>query len=231
MLLGLDEAGIAFLNAENKKSPLKLRAVNSMFPWQFRLLDPGDSKEAIEAHYTRLFAVMERFGICYAVFGSGAARNIPNGMSREEGMRRMDEFLGVMAEKAESYGVTVVIEPLRRAETNVLIDIAESGETAERVNQSGLKLLCDAFHMAEEKTDIDVMDAYAHIILHCHMAESPNRSYPGKSDSADLSYNRRFAEKLISLGYTGGVSAECGFSDFRKEIVQTYAYMKEIFKR
>lgn len=231
MLCGLSEAGIAYLEAENEKSPLKIRAVNSIFPGNFRLLDEGEMRHTVEAHYTKMLTVMKRFQIQYAVFGSGTARSIPDGMNREEALRRLDAFLCYMAEQAESFGVTVVIEPLRHVETNVLNTVKESGETVKRIHKPGMQLLCDAFHMAEEKTDIEDMTEYADSLLHCHMAESPYRSYPGKSDSADLSYNRRFAEKLLSMGYTGGVSAECGFGDFRTDIVKTYDYMKEIFKR
>jgi len=231
MLTGLNEEALAYLEEENSRSPLKLRAVNSLFPGHFRLAEEGEMREAVDAHLTKLFTVMKRFGIRYAVLGSGAARKIPADADREEGVRRLDAYLSWMADKAAAYGIIVVIEPLRKAETNVLVTVRESGETAERIGKPSMQLLCDAFHMAEEKTDIADMADFSGMILHCHMAESPNRSYPGKSDSADLSYNRRFAEKLAEIGYEGGVSAECGFADFRSDIKAAYAYMKEIFGR
>jgi len=123
-----------------------------------------------------------------------------------------------------------VIEPLRKAETNIFVTVPESGDYVRNLNQPGVKLLYDAFHMAEERTDLSCVCEYADLLRHCHIAEAPRRSRPGAPDSGDLSYNRRFAQELIKAGYSGGVSVECGFTDFAEDIRLAHEYLNKIFQ-
>lgn len=228
-LCGFSKEAMAFLKEEDRRDPLKIRAVNGILPATFRLLDPGGQKDEIRAHCETLFCAMERMEIPYAVFGSGGARRIPDGMERAEAEERMETFLRFLSSAAGQHGVTVVIEPLCRGETNLLNTVPESWNAVRRVGSPWLKLLCDTYHMAKEGEAPDVMTPYGEDVLHCHIAESPARSYPGKDDGGDLSYNRRFGEALRKIGYQGGVSAECRFRDFIKESPVACAYMKEIF--
>ncbi len=232
MLCSLDEAALSYLEKENAREPLKIRAVNSIFPWTFHLVSPTEEeRETYRTYYHNMMTALSRAGVRYAVFGSGGARMIPDGMTKEEGLCRLEKLLRYMGEEAARFGVTIVIEPLRHAETNVFNSVREAGEMVRKVNLPGVKLLCDAFHMAEEGENVADMADYADCILHCHMAEAPYRTHPGKQDSADLSYNRRFAELLMKIGYEGGVSAECGFRDFANEAQAACDYMKKIFNR
>ena len=148
----------------------------------------------------------------------------------EEGFRTLTAFVAAAGAEAEKRGVTLVIEPLRKAETNVFVTVPESGEYVRKLNQPGVKLLYDAFHMAEERTDLSCVGEYADILRHCHIAEAPGRSRPGAPDSGDLTYNRTFAKELMKAGYSGGVSVECGFSDFVNEIRLAHDYLHEIFQ-
>ncbi len=231
MLIGLNSAQRENLLNENAKNPLKIRAVNSLFPGSFRLADPAGDAESYVAYAANLFDIMQDLGAEYAVFGSGAARTIhADTYTYEEGLRTLTEFVTAAGAEAEKRGITLVIEPLRKAETNIFVTVPESGEYIRKLNQPGVKLLYDAFHMAEEGTDLSCVCEYADLLRHCHMAESPKRSRPGADDSADLSYNRKFAAELLKSGYSGGVSIECGFNDFGKEIRLAHEYLTEIFQ-
>ena len=84
MLATLSDEELDWLEAENNKKSLGLRAVNSIFSPQYKLAFPGESRDAIAAYVKRLIDVLARFGIRYAVFGSGAARSVPEDMDREE---------------------------------------------------------------------------------------------------------------------------------------------------
>ena len=168
-------------------------------------------------------------GIRYAVFGSGVARSIPDGVSRADGIAALRRFMGDFADYAYSRGVTLVIEPLRKKETNVYVTVPETAAEVRALANPGIRLLCDAFHMAEEGTPADAVLAAGELILHCHMAEAPDRTCPGRFTTGDPQYNWDFAHCLNRIGYTGGVSAECGFDDFRTDVPQILAYLREIF--
>ncbi len=231
MLTGLNDTQRENLLNENAKNSLKLLAVNSLFPGSFRLADPRGDAETYVGYAAGLFDIMKELGAKYAVFGSGAARSIhADTCTYEEGLRTLTAFVTAVGAEAEKRGVTVVIEPLRKAETNIFTTVPESGEYLRKLNCPGVKLLYDVFHMAEEGTDLSCVGEYADLLRHCHIAEAPRRSRPGSPDSGDLSYNRKFAAELRKAGYHGGVSIECGFTDFVSEIRLAREYLTEIFQ-
>ena len=227
MLCGLSPEDLDYLVAENEKSSLGLVAVNSLFPWEYRLSDPHADHTPYYERAVKLFTIMQKLRIPYAVFGSGGARSLRG--NTIDGYNTLRIWLNEIARAAADRGVTIVIEPLRKAETDVFVTVPESGEAVRAMGNDHILLLMDVFHMAEEHTDLSCVRDYIDIVRHCHIAEAPKRSAPGSEDSADLSYNRRFAAELIKGGYRGAVSIECGFKDFKAEAVSSLAYLKEIF--
>lgn len=231
MLAGLTDAELDWLLAEDAKKPLGLYAVNSLFPGEYKLADPGNDWHKIETYVKRLIDVLSRLGIRYAVFGSGAARSIPETIDREVGLANLRRFMQFFADYAEPRGVTMVIEPLRARETNVYRTVPESDAEVKLLDRAGVQLLADAFHMAEENTAPEVIEACTGRLRHCHMAEAPDRTCPGQPTTGDIRFNQRFAAALCRMGYTGGVSAECSFTDFQKNVPEILAYMRELFPR
>lgn len=229
MLVGLNDADWEFVVNENEKSSLGLYAANSLFPMELKMGDPMANREAQQAYIRKLVDRFVPLGIRYAVFGSGAARSIPDGVLRTDGIAALRRFMGDFAEYAYTRGVTLVIEPLRKKETNVYVTVPETAAEIRALANPGVQLLCDAFHMAEEGTPTDEVLAAGAMIRHCHMAEAPDRTCPGKCTTGDLQYNREFAHCLNRIGYTGGVSAECSFDDFKTDVPQILAYLREIF--
>ena len=227
MLADLTDEEVAELTAENERESLRLIAVNSLFPWGWKLADPASPRETYLDRARRLFSVMEKLGVKYAVFGSGGARSVLPDVP--ESRETLDGFVKELGALARQHGLTLVIEPLRKKETNVFVTVPETGEAVRAMNDPSVRLLSDAFHMAEEGTDLSCVPEYVDLCRHCHIAEAPNRSFPGAEDSGDLSYNRTFAKLLIRSGYDGAVSAECGFRDFRTDAASALAYMREIF--
>lgn len=229
MLVGLSDEEIDKLVAADKEDPLRMIAVNSMFPGDFRLADPDADHTPYVAHAARLFSIMERLGARYAVFGSGSARSMRDSYDPEKSKAALYEFLHNIGAEAEKHGVTVVIEPLRKRETNVFVTVPETADVLRELNDKNVQLLYDSFHMAEEGTDLSAVGENIGFLRHCHMSESPERTYPGLNRKGTLTYNRIFASELVRLGYEGAVTAECGFDDFEGDTLKALEYMKKIF--
>ena len=229
MLVGLGDAEWETVLRENENDPLGLYAANSLFPKELRMGDPAADRDAQTAYIRKLVDRFVPLGIRYAVFGSGVARSIPDGVSRADGIAALRRFMTDFADYAYPRGVTLVIEPLRKKETNVFVTVPESAAEVRALANPGIQLLCDAFHMAEEGTPVGAVRDAAPLIRHCHIAEAPDRTCPGKFTTGDPQYNRDFAKTLNEIGYTGGVSAECSFDDFQKDVPAILAYLREIF--
>ena len=164
--------------------------------------------------------------IPYIVFGSGKARHVPDGVSREEAMEQFISFCKQIAPFAETYGVTVVIEPLNKAETNLINSLSEGARVVEAVNHPNVQLLCDMYHMMRENESPSEIVKQGKYIRHCHIAEREERTPPGaKGDDF-----RPYFNALKQIGYKGCVSIECRWSDFENEVQQALPYMKEQFQ-
>lgn len=228
MLAELDDSELEYLVSENEKSPLKLLAVNSMFPGHWRLADKNADRGEYLSRGVKIFGAMEKLGAKYAVFGSGSARTVHE--ENGESCDALLEFIIKLADEAEKHGITLLIEPLRKTETNIFVTVPESGEAVRKIAHPAIRLLIDSFHMAEEKSDVSCVRDYMDLVDHCHISESPKRTVPGSSDSGDLEYNKAFARELIKAGYDGCVSVESHFSDFKADSAAALNYLRGIFK-
>jgi sugar phosphate isomerase/epimerase len=148
------------------------------------------------------------------VYGSGGSRNVEEGYSHEKALDQIAEFLDLAADHAETYGVTIAIEPLCRRECNIINTVAEGLEMAKRVNRKGVRVLADLYHVWQEEEPLaNIIDA-GDWLAHVHIAEPVKRKYPG-TDDFDFS---AFFEALKQAGYDGRVSCECGFDDFARDV-------------
>ena len=86
-------------------------------------------------------------GLKVMVLGSGTARNIPEGFSRDEAVKQFTELCRQLAKVAEQYNVVIAIEPLQHSETNFINTVSEGADIARAVNNSHLGVLADFFHM------------------------------------------------------------------------------------
>jgi len=230
LLTSLTPEELAWVASENQKESLGMLASNSLYPPQFCISNPGDGWDALMEYTHKLIDALALMGIRYAVFGSGNARSIPDGMDQETGLANLRRFMTAFAEYAGPKGVTMVIEPLRTSECNVFCTVPVCDEEVRRLNNPAIQLLADSFHMAHEKTEPEAVEACAGRLMHCHISEAPDRTYPGLFTTGDPAYNQRFAKALLRMGYEGGVSAECAFPDFEANVPEIYAYMSKIFR-
>ena len=167
-------------------------------------------------------------GIGIIVFGSGNARKIPEGFDRQEATQQFVDLCKRMAQIAQKYDVTVVIEPLNSGETNIINSLAEGAAIVEAVNHPNIQLLCDIFHMLRENEPAEEIVKYGSIIRHCHIAEKETRSAPGvKSDDFTQYFNA-----LKKINYSGCISIEASDwgDDFQKHLAPALKYMKQLYE-
>ncbi|MDR2917529.1 MAG: sugar phosphate isomerase/epimerase [Tannerella sp.] len=163
-------------------------------------------------------------GIQRIVFGSGGARKVPDGFDKQEATQQFTGLCRKMAPLAQKYGVTVVIEPLNRGETNIINSLAEGAEIVKAVHHPNIQLLCDIYHMLRENEPADEILRYGDIIRHCHIAEKETRSAPGTAGDNFKPY----FDALKKIDYRGCISVETGgWDDFEKQVVTALQYMKQ----
>ncbi len=223
-LVNLSDADMAQAEALRAKGLLCLEACNGFIPGTIPLTGPDRDPAQIRAYLEKALSRLGRLGVEVVVFGSGGARRIPDGFDRETALAQLDEVFRTAEAIARENGVTIVIEPLNRNETNCIPTVTEGAAIVRRLNLPNLKLLGDAYHMYVEGEDPAVLSDNRDILRHVHVAEPVNRTVP-----VDCPYLRQVSKALRESGYTGRVSIEGRLTDLPREVREAQALMRDLF--
>jgi sugar phosphate isomerase/epimerase len=176
-------------------------------------------------HYLQTaLARVKQIGADTIVFGSGGARTIPEGFSREEAEEQIFTFLDLAADYAEPLGLTIVIEPLNKKESNIFNSVPEAVKFARKINRKSIQVLADFYHMDEEQEPLQNIVTMKEYVKHIHVADT-GRLAPG---TGQYPY-QAFTNSLKRANYSGRVSIECGWHDFENEAARAREYLESCF--
>lgn len=218
------EEAFAEALAKAREIGLPCPAFNLLFPKTMQLLSPEVTNEEIAAYLEGAMARVQALGGRVAVFGSGKSRNRPEGMRYDEAFRRLVEVTRLSGEIAGKYGVTIVIEPLNRSETNMINAMAEGAALVAAANEPHVRLLCDYFHAAkdgEPLTDIVRLGG----VHHTHIATREGRRYPVEEGGDDF---RTFFRSLKETNYQGLMSIEGKTDDLAADAPRALALLRKL---
>ena len=187
-------------------------AANVFLPSDLSLLGPDLDPARVDAYVDTALGRIQRLGVRTLVFGSGQARSIPAAMSPAQGLDGLEQFLREAGRRASEAGITLVLEPLRSAESNVWTSVREAAAFLRARDVPGVRLLADLYHMREESEPVDAVAEAAGLLAHVHVA-GPGRRAP--CADAEL---RAFFAALREAGYAGDCSIECRWDDFAEEV-------------
>lgn len=223
-----DDATFAPILAAYRAAPLPVDAFNVLLPGDLKVVGPEVDWVRVERYAANAIARVAAVGARRVVFGSGGARSVPDGFGRGQAQGQLARFLHLLADQSETRGVTVVIEPLNRKESNILNDVSEAAALALRVDRPSIRVLADLYHMQEEGEALGHISANGIWLGHMHVADS-GRLAPG---TGSYPY-REFAAELAQIGYGrgdwGGISVECRWQDFEREAPASVRFLRNIW--
>ena len=193
--------------AKLKQSALPFRSCNGFIPSTFRLTGPETTHDTALEYAVTACRRADLLGVPYIVFGSGGARKLPDGFDPVKGKEQFIDFCRKLGDRIQNLKVTIVLEPLNKSETNLLNSVTEGIEYVDTIARPRIQLLADFYHMMKENEGPDAIRKAGARIRHCHIAELEGRKAPG-TKGEDLS---GYFKALRDIGYTGGVSCECGW--------------------
>lgn len=199
-----------------------IAAANCFLPGDLPCVGPAVDRAAIRAWTEVACARAAEAGIRHIVFGSGVSRRIPEGFERA---RARDQFVALLRELgpvAAGHGVTLVIEPLNTGECNFVNSVGEGAELTRAASVDGVRLLADIFHMLRDGEGPEAIVAAGDLLKHMHIAEKAKRTPPGVAGDDFAPYLRAVA----AIGYQGGMSIECGWSDLGKQLAGALAELR-----
>ena len=205
-------------------SDLPCEACNVFFPGSLRLTGPNASRNRTRAYLEKAIARAAGLGVERIVFGSAGARNVPAGFAMERAWIQLVEMLRTAGDLATRYGITIVIEPLNRAESNILQTAAEGYTLAKLVDHANVRLLVDYYHMARDGEDCGIIRTAREWVQHAHFADPDGRAFP----TVRKAHFANFFGALKDAGYSERISLEAGYQDFAKEAPVALAIMREL---
>lgn len=223
-LMQLSEAGFAQALERLDAAGIPCEACNNFFPGSMRLTGPAVDEEAVLAYAERALERASRLGARIVVFGSGGAKQVPPGFPLEKGYGQVVSLLQKIGPLAAQAGITIAIEPLRRAECNLINTFAEGCRLMRDVGHSSVGVLVDYYHLCEEKEPLShLLDMGPQNLVHVHFAYGQGRTYPTLAQSAAC---KPFFEALKAIGYAGRISMEAYSKDFRADAAKALAFAK-----
>ena len=187
-------------------------AMAGLFPWgadtPYQMFTAGSGRDVYMDYFNRTFERASALGVRFCVFGSGGARRFPETVSYGDACKRVVEVLRWSGEAAAPFGITMVFEPLRAAETNFGNSLCEGSWVVRAADHPNVALLADYYHMAamgEPMSEVTRIGG----IRHAHLATRERRLAPAVTASDDL---QGFFDGLVRLGTCEHASIEGGES-------------------
>ena len=192
----------------------------NFFPGSVRLVGKDLDKDHIASYLDEILPKLDRLGIKKIILGSGPARAFGPDQTRDEAFEQFADVLkSVILPRTKKYGMVVCIEPFERTYCNLIISALEGLELVKAINDEGLELMVDLYHMLSNGEPLESLDQCFEHIRHVHIA-GPDRRVPEDSDQ----YIFKALEILKSHGYDGTAS-------FETELPKSQEHMRHIFAR
>ena len=198
------------------ESGLRCEVCNNLFPKYMRLTGPNPDGEGYLLDYVqRAFAQAAKMGATKVVFGSGAAKRLPDRFPRERGYEQLVTLCRKIGPIAGAYGITVNIEPLRKKECNIINTFQEGCQLAKDAVDKNIGVILDFYHFSQSDEPISQVEKLAVSYLkHIHLSCPSGRVFPGFQNEFVF---RDFFSMVMRIGYKNTLSIEAYTDDFERD--------------
>jgi len=212
------------------RTALKPEAFNLFVPGDLRVTGDSVDLQALIRHVETVVRRAAELGAEIIVFGSGGARNVPDGFPRSRALEQLRAFCEMAADTAHPLGITIVVEPLFSQKCNIITSVAEGAELVREVDRPGLALLADLFHMEVDGEPWQNLQDAAPLLRHVHL---PVPSLGILTSEGRAFSHEVFLKALRNAGYDGRISVEDNgrrFVDFPAEAEKVREHLSELWE-
>ncbi len=218
--------------AKARASKIRVEAMNMLLPGSLKVTGPSVDREKVRAYVEKALARAEALGAKVVDFGSGAARSVPDGFPREQAWLQLQQFLRDCGRHIASrnYGMVIAIEPMQKAESNIVNSIEEAWKLARDTDHPKVRIMADFYHLAVENEDPAAILRAGPYIVHSHIS-NPGRGRAFPRDEAENPLYAAFFRNLKLIGYSGRVSVEANTNDFESDAKAGLEFMKRMYEK
>jgi len=225
-MVDLNDKEFSSLKEKVGSSGLKCEACNNFFPASIRLTGNDVDNGKTEAYLDKALGRAAQLGVKVIVLGSPKSKNVPEGYPMDKAWFQLVELLKAIDPLVRKRGITVVIEPLNKGESNILNTAAEGLKLVKAIDRENIKLLIDYYHLVMEKENPEIILDAGSYIKHIHFANPAGRVYPAEKIDGYI----RFMDLLKRIGYEGRISVEAYTKDFCHDAKRSVEMLRQLAK-
>jgi len=223
-MVDLNDREFSSLKERVDLSGLKCESCNNFFPGHVRLTGNAVDYGKIEEYLNKALGRAAQLGVKVIVFGSPKSKNVPEGYPVDKAWSQLVELLKTVDPLVRAKGITIVIEPLCKLESNIINTAAEGLQLSRAVDRENIKLLVDYYHLVMEKEDPEILLRAGSYIKHVHFANPAGRVYPAEKVDGYI----RFMNLLKRIGYEGRISVEAYTKDFCHDAKRSVEILRQL---
>jgi sugar phosphate isomerase/epimerase len=213
-VMDMPENDFKDMTSRIKDSGISVEACNNFFPQRIRLTGEEANLEKALDYAEAACSRASAMGVKIIVLGSSGAKNIPPGFPYEKARKQLLILISRLDVLVKPLGITVVMEPLNRQESNFITTAAEGLTLVREASLDNIKLLVDYYHLRMEDESPAVIEDAGPDLRHIHIAAKTGRVFPAPDDGEDYA---GFFGVLRKAGYTARVSVEAYSKNLRAD--------------
>ncbi|HHV95882.1 MAG TPA: sugar phosphate isomerase/epimerase [Clostridiaceae bacterium] len=221
----MNKEEFAQLEEKVKQSGIECEVCNLFFPPILKVTGPDVDIKKIDEYLKIAFERLSMLGTKCVVVGSGNSRRVPEGWSKDEGIKQFAEVMKMIGDEGEKYGIVATVEHLPSSSCNIINSVKESWELLKVINHPNVKMMVDYGHMKTMKESLDSIVEAGNEIIHLHIRNSKNGKFPLKVDEDN--YQELF-NKLKQIGYKGRISIEASTSNFSEDAAVSLKVLRQL---
>lgn len=225
----MDEEAFQALAEQAPSMPIPISRCNCFLPPWLKVTGPDTDEKKQRAYLDNAFSRAKKLGVEMVMFGSGGARQVPDGFPMDEAWRQLIAFTRMAAEYAEKYEIQIALEPLRAQECNFFHLMSEANVVSAVVNHPLIGVMADSFHMDCGGENMNILKESGDKLWHIHIShpfpDRSSRDFPRPDDDGDY---QPFIDVLKEMNYQGYVSVEGGTQDFETDAPLAVARIKPL---
>lgn len=207
VLAAMPEERFSALRAETERLSFPCMGINALSSGDPAFVGPDYSLDRARRYIRALLPRAAALGAKNIGVGAPKARRFPEGFPRERALAQLKEFLGMSANEADGFGMSVLIEPLRPELCNTVNTVGEALKLEEELEQGNIHLVFDFYHVhAAGEPAVERFEEVKGHVAHVHLSTDEPGLYRGYPLD-DVEYGP-LLRAIRGAGYDGTVSIE-----------------------
>jgi D-psicose/D-tagatose/L-ribulose 3-epimerase len=205
---------------------IQVRACRDMLPDDLAVTGPGVNATALHGYLRHALGRARRLGVKAVALDAAKSRAVSDDGDFPYAWRQLGNFLRLCQGHAKECGITVCLEPLRKADCSLLNLVSEATLIAGLLQLDRIAVAAHWGHMSMASEPMDALWRAAPLLRHVHLENALTRRLPAPGDGEDYA---RMLSPLNVMGYAGGISL-CGTitETFIKEAAGALAHIRAL---